>query len=205
MSAKQGLLRWLSAFIAFDLVVLGALLAPQLHASGITPGTVTGALASVLTAPALLLLTSLLSADIKAALVFWRPRHALPGHQAFSKHVHSDTRIDVVALEQRVGPFPVDPAEQQAKWYKLYRAHKDDNAVLDANRRYLLFRDLATVSAFSALGVPVALKLTGFAVAAAPAGAVFALQYILAAVAAQQAGIRLIKTVLAIESTQPNS
>lgn len=200
MSAKSGLLAWLSAFVAFDMVVLGSLLVPQLRTSALAPEMVTGALTSLLTPPLLLLLTALLSPDIKASLTFWRTRYALPGHRAFSRYLQGDARIDAVALERRIGPFPVAPAAQNAEWYRIYRQHRNDDAVLDANRRFLLFRDLATVSLLLAVGVPAALKLTGWEIAMGPAGAVFVVQYLLSAVAAQQAGIRFVRTVLAIES-----
>jgi len=200
MSAKKGLIRWLSAFVAFDMVVLGGLLVQQLRAASIDPQMVTGALMSLLTPPLLLLLTAILSSDVKATLVFWKVRHALPGHRAFSKYVLGDARINATALYERIGEFPIEPRSQQTEWYRLYRQHRDDDAVLDANQRFLLFRDLATVSALLAIGVPIALKLFGLQVAMVPASAVFAAQYLLSAIAAQQAGIRLVRTVLAIES-----
>lgn len=200
MFVKKGLLAWLSAFVAFDMVVLGSLLIPQLRTSAIDPEMVTGALTSLVTPPLLLLLTALLSPDIKASLIFWRARHALPGHRAFSQYLQGDARIDAVALERRIGPLPIAPAAQNAEWYRIYRQHRNDDAVLDANRRFLLFRDLATVSLLLAVGVPAALKLTGWEIAMGPASAVFAVQYLLSAVAARQAGIRFVRTVLAIES-----
>jgi hypothetical protein len=201
MSAKKGLLGWLSAFVGFDMVVLGGLLIPQLRTSVVEPQMVTGALTSLLTPPLLLLLSALMSPDFKASLTFWRTRYALPGHRAFSLYVHGDARIDVAALERRIGPFPSSPVAQNAEWYLIYRLHRNDDAVLDANRRFLLFRDLATVSVLLAVGVPIALKLAGWEIAMAPAGAVFAVQYVLSSIAAQQAGIRFVRTVLAIEST----
>lgn len=200
MSAKKGLLGWLSAFIGFDMVILGGLLVPQLRTSAIDSQMVTGALTSLLTPPLLLLLSALFSPDLKASLIFWRVRHALPGHRAFTRYVDGDARIDVAALEQRIGAFPTAPVAQNAEWYRIYRLHRNDDAVLDANRRFLLFRDLATVSLLLAVGVPIALKLAGLGIAIGPAGAVFVVQYLLSSIAAQQAGIRFVRTVLAIES-----
>ena len=201
MSAKKGLLGWISAFVGFDMVILGALLVPQLQTSALDPQMVTGALTSLLTPPLLLLLSALFSPDFKASLAFWRVRWALPGHRAFSHYLRGDTRIDVAALGRRIGPFPSEPAAQNVEWYRIYRLHRTDEAVLDANRRFLLFRDLATVSALLAIGIPAALKLVGWGTAIAPAAAVFAVQYLLSAIAAQQTGIRFVRTVLAIEST----
>lgn len=203
MSAKKGLMGWLSAFVAFDMVILGSLLAPHFQVSDIDSGTITRAIASMLAPPALLLLTSILSPDMKACLVFWRVRYALPGHRAFSKYIEGDSRIDAGALEKKIGAFPNDPAAQNSEWYRIYRAHRTEDAVLDANRRYLLFRDLATLSAFLVVVVPLTLKFVGLSTAFGPAAAVFAVQYVLSAIAAQQAGIRFVRTVLAIESSCP--
>jgi hypothetical protein len=173
MSAKKGLIGWLSAFVAFDMVVMGSLLAPRLP-TGVDVAIVTRALASLLAPPALLLLSSILSPDIKASLAFWRLGHALPGHRAFSKYVFEDGRIDVAALERRIGLFPSEPAAQNAEWYRIYRSHRAEEAVLDANRRYLLFRDLAAVSALLMVVVPLVLCWAGPRTAVIPAAAVFA-------------------------------
>lgn len=202
MAAKKGLLAWLSAFVAFDMVILAALLTAHGDAVTSEPQLVTGMLGTFLTPPALLLLNALLSPDLKAALVFWRPRHALPGHRAFSKYAKGDPRIDVAALLGRLGDFPAEPVAQNVLWYRLYRHHREDASVLDANRRFLLFRDLATLSFLLAIVVPIVMKWLGMGATVAPAAAVFAVQYLIALVAAQQAGIRLVRTVLAIESTQ---
>src|SRR5229473_6305563 len=44
----------------------------------------------------------LLSADMKARLVFLRWHHALPGNRAFSRYAHSDPRIDQAKLAQLI-------------------------------------------------------------------------------------------------------
>jgi len=55
-------------------------------------------------------LNGLVSADMKARLVFLRWRHALPGHRAFTNYAVRDPRIDVSVLEKlQGGPLPVDP------------------------------------------------------------------------------------------------
>jgi hypothetical protein len=57
-------------------------------------------------------LNGLVSADMKARLVFLRWHYALPGHRAFSKYAVRDPRIDSSSLEKlHGGPLPVDPAE----------------------------------------------------------------------------------------------
>ena len=201
MSAKKGLLPWLGAFVALDMVILGALLVPFWQDLRMDPQNVTGMLSSLLVPPAVLLLTTLFSADLKASLAFWRPRHALPGHRAFSKYLEGDSRINQGALRNRLGDFPTEPVAQNTLWYRLYRQHRDDPAVLDANKRFLLFRDLATLSFLLALVTPALLKIMALPMAMAPAAAIFAIQYVLACVCAQQSGIRFVRTVLAIESS----
>lgn len=202
MTAKKGLLAWVSAFVAFDVVVIGLLLTTQLQFTSIEPRLVINLLSALITPPLLLLISSLLSADVKAALVFWRARFALPGHRAFSKYVYEDARIDMDSLRSSINPFPEDPSSQNREWYRIYRRLKDEFAVLDANRHYLLFRDLAAVSIFLALGIPLVLWTAGFYGAIRPSAAIFTVQYILSCIAAQQNGVRLVKTVLAIESAQ---
>ncbi|WP_329893914.1 hypothetical protein [Stenotrophomonas sp. SMYL20] len=205
MTAKKGNLSWLSAFIAFDVAILCAVLAPQLRLIATEPEVVARAASSLLAPPALLLLSSLIPGHVKASLVFWRGKFALPGHRAFSHHAHRDPRIDTAKLNARVSPYPIDELEQNSTWYRIYRAHRDDAAVLDANRRFLLFRDLAVVSILMAILLPVGLWAMGLGLAVTPTLVVFLAQYALSAVAASQAGVRLVTTVLAIESTaEPN-
>jgi hypothetical protein len=51
----------------------------------------------------------LLSAELKARLVFLRWKHALPGHRAFSVYAKNDPRIDFVRLQRALGnKLPVD-------------------------------------------------------------------------------------------------
>lgn len=87
-------------------------------------------------------LNGVLSADAKARLVFLRWQHALPGHRAFSVHAVRDPRIDISALDKAHGsPLPVDPAEQNRVWYRMYRSVENDPAVRQAHRDYLMLRD----------------------------------------------------------------
>ncbi|MDC8639436.1 hypothetical protein [Xanthomonas hortorum] len=201
MTAKKGNLSWLSAFIAFDVAILLAVLAPQLRLIATEPEVVARAASSLLAPPALLLLSSLIPNHVKASLVFWRGKFALPGHRAFSHHAYGDPRIDTANLSARISPYPVEATEQNSTWYRIYRSHRDDAAVLDANRRFLLFRDLAVVSILLAVLLPIVVWLLGLRPAIIPTLIVFVAQYAFSAIAARQAGERLVTTVLAIEST----
>ena len=200
MSAKQGLLKWLGAFVAFDIVVLGAVLASQLLGTPIELARVTGALSTFLAPPVLLLLNNIIPRGWKNSLVFWRLRDVLPAHRAFSEHAERDTRVSISKLRNRLGEFPIPPRDQQDVWFGLYQAHKTDAAVLDSHRLHLIFRDLAAVSFFLALLVPLVLWIFGSGVASWSTLVVFGCQYLLAALASHQSGVRLVCTVLSLES-----
>lgn len=200
MSAKQGLLKWLGAFVAFDIVVISALLAPQLLSTPEFGARITGALTAFLAPPVLLLLNTLMPQDFKYVLVFWRVRDVLPAHRAFTLYVPGDPRIDSAALRARVGVFPTDPRDQQTLWFRLYQKYKSEPSVVDAHRPFLIFRDLAALSFLLAILVTVMLYALGFSIAAWSTLTVFAGQYVLAALASRQAARRFVCTVLSLES-----
>jgi len=202
VSAKVGLLRWIGAFIAFDMALLTYVLIPDWRWGAAEPKMIIGGLTTVLAPPLLYMMTSILSPDLKAALVFWRTKYHLPGYSAFSRHLKEDSRIDADTVVARRGPLPSDPNAQQRLWYKIYRDHRNDEAVLDANRRYLTFRDLAVVSLLVTVAAPIALTIFNLGFARGPVAAIFCLQYLGASVVARGAGLRLVRTVLAIEGTQ---
>jgi hypothetical protein len=59
----------------------------------------------------------LLSADMKARLVFLRWHHALPGHRAFSKYAQQDPRIDQVRLAKVTDKESLrTPETENATW-----------------------------------------------------------------------------------------
>lgn len=147
-------------------------------------------------------LNTLPSAEAKAALVYWRRRHALPGHRAFSHYAARDSRIDLERLRKSFkGTFPEAPAEQNAAWYKLYKSVRNDVMVLDANRVFLLLRDYASLSALFVvifgLGgfVLMGSKLVAFEYVGA-----LVLQYLIVRTAAANAGVRLVTNVLALKT-----
>lgn len=205
MSAKKGLLKWLGAFVAFDIVVLGAILAPQLLSTPTIGLRITGGLTTFLAPPVLLLLNTLVPQDLKHVLVFWRLRDVLPAHRAFTIYVPGDPRIDSAALKARVGEFPTDPRDQQNLWFRLYQKHKTELSAVDAHRPFLIFRDLAALSFLLAILAPVLLWALGFSIATWSTLAVFAGQYILAALASRQAARRFVCTVLSLESHAPST
>jgi hypothetical protein len=144
-------------------------------------------------------LNGMLSAEMKARLVFLRWRNALPGHRAFSEYAASDPRVDPAALRETVGTtFPVDPADQNRAWYRLFKAVEQEPAVDQVHRDFLLLRDYTALSVlflifYGAVGLYAisSLKIFGLYIV------LLNFQYIVARQAASNYGVRFVTTVLA--------
>jgi hypothetical protein len=140
-----------------------------------------------------------LDANTKARLVFLRWHYPLPGHRAFSRHMHADARLDPAAVEKLVGtPLPSDPAAQNRVWFKVYQSVKDEAAVLQVHRDFLLTRD------FTGLATLMIVFYGGAAFFAAPTVkaallylTVLVAEYLVMRQAASRYGIRMVTTVLA--------
>lgn len=191
--------RWLWAVVVLDAVMLVPATVTSSVAGGLDHILTKGVIAAA--APVIVfLLTSLLPADVKAVFIFWRLKHALPGHRAFSVYAHRDSRINLEGLKRKVGKFPVSPREQNAVWYGLFKAVEEDAGVTQAHRHFLLFRDLAALSLIlSLVAVPVVLLTGGTRATVLTVCGVLIGQYLLAAVAAHQTGVRLVTNVLALK------
>lgn len=154
-----------------------------------------GALAFLLA----MLLTWLIPTPVRESLLFWRLKHVLPGHRAFSVHLHSDERIDPQRLTARLGELPVDPAAQNHLWYRLLKKHeKVDEAILETHQRFLYFRDAASVCFLLSI-FAIAISIW---TAVAPMFAISSLlvvEYLLFVVAGRNAANRLVTNVLALE------
>lgn len=196
---------WIWAMIVGDALALAAIAFPALldqAASWLGSARVAGLSIAPLI---VLLLTSLLPSSAKGVLVFWRIRDVLPAHRAFSIHAAADPRIDVQRLRAAAGDFPEAAREQNALWYRLFKGIDAEPLVAEAHRLFLLFRDLAALSALLAVVAPVALVVLG-----APATATwlafgfFAIQYAATAIAARHHGVRLVCNVLALHGAADN-
>lgn len=201
---KSQNLKWLWSVVAVDALALALIASPEI----LSPASVRSLawvrlLAAGVAPVVVLLLTSLLSADAKAVIVFWRAKETLPGHRAFSVYAPSDSRINIDALRKNVGSFPDDPREQNTLWFKLYKKVESEVTVAQAHRHYLLFRDLAAMSLLLAPIATLALYLGG---AASPATSIaFALlctQYAATALAGRNNGIRFVTNVLTLHSVK---
>ena len=105
----------------------------------------------------ILVVSGILSPQIKASLVYWRISHALPGHRAFSVYCKKDTRIDLAALEKKIGSFPAGEDDQNRQWYRLYKENSEKTIVINSHRSFLLSRDLAGASALATVILPLSL------------------------------------------------
>lgn len=201
---KSQNLAWLWSVVALDTLILLFVAYPaligEMTASGVTWFRVSiSAVAPVV----VLLLSSLLSPDVKAILVFWRFRETLPGHRAFSVYAMKDSRINMEALRKNVGAFPGAAREQNTMWYRLYKKVDNEVTVTQAHRHYLLFRDLAMLSL---LLVPIAFMVLYYLkVQRALTWGTFVvllIQYAATAIAARNNGVRLVTNVLALHAVR---
>lgn len=143
-------------------------------------------------------LSGLVSAEMKARLVFLRSRHAL-GHRAFTKYAVRDPRIDISALEKLHGAaLPVDPVQQNRAWYRIYRTMENDPAVRQVHRDFLLMCD------YTGLSVVFVLFYGAAGLYAIPSIrtalmylVVLMAQYAVMRQAASNYGVRMVTTVLA--------
>jgi len=203
-SLKPRNFKWLCSLTGADALILLAFVTPEwIGKATLTQITVARAILALAMPVLVLLLSSLLSSNVKASLVYFKGRQALPGHEAFSRHGPADSRIDMVALKRNVRTLPTTPAEQNALWYKLYKKVMTDAAVVEAHRSYLMFRDMAAVSVLLTPIAPLVLYVNGVALGPCwGAAGLFAVQYLATATAARHSGVRLVNNVLAVHSVK---
>jgi hypothetical protein len=200
MSAKKGNVSVIAALLAVDIALL-LFFSGHDPSANLSPASAARLAVLAATPPVIYLASSLFSAQMKACFVFWRITNPLPSHRAFTELVHDDPRIDVTALRAKIVEFPRDARDQGVAWYRLYTGLAAREEVLDANKRYLLFRDAATVSLVLAFLAPALIFFSAGSWTAALC--IFAAQFILCAIAARVAGNRLVATVLALASHSP--
>ncbi|CAM8753337.1 RDD family protein [Burkholderia pseudomallei] len=197
-------LAWLVATLVLDVLIL-LVLAFHTAIQDLTPTAIAAVRTSltVLLPIPVLILSSLISADHKAILVFWRFKFPLPGSRAFSVYAPADHRIDLTKLKKNVGAFPVEPRDQNAKWYGLYKQVDSDPSVADSHKNYLLFRDIAAMSLLLMPVLPVAMYFIGIDAAHILISvAVFFCQYLITAFSARTTGIRFVQNVLAVHASR---
>jgi len=203
-SLKAQNLKWLWSVIAADALALCFIAIPDFPAPNELKDFAWLRVLGAGVAPVVVLvLTSLISSDAKAVLVFWRLTEVLPGHRAFSVYAPKDARINLDALRKNVGAFPENTREQNAMWYKLYKKVDSDLPVAQAHRHYLLFRDLAAVSLLLAPISALLLYFSGASLATSGLALTFLVaQYAATAVAARNNGVRFVTNVLALHAVK---
>ena len=146
----------------------------------------------------------LLSANMKARLVFLRWTHALPGHRAFSKHAPADPRIDLDRLKKYLGnKLPEGPEAENKAWYRIFKEVEAEPEVQHIHREFLFMRDYAGFSALFLVGLGVAaLVLVQSWKVALTYCLVLLLQFIVVRHVAATYGTRFVCTVLAVKSAK---
>lgn len=199
-SLKWGNTAWMASLLIADAVLCWAAIDYTDLTAALDGIVAARSSVILLAAPIILIINALLTPDQKASLVYVRRREALASFRAFSVHAVGDHRIDLDGLRRVVGTFPVDAREQSSKWYQLYDGIRNEGQVLDANRRFLLLRDAASLSLVAATLSPLFVwPLIGIN-AAGLCSLILLIQYLLCAKGAQNSGDRLVTTVLATAS-----
>jgi len=197
-------LAWLVATLILDFLVL-LVMAFHINVDDLLPAKITvirASLTALLPIPAMIF-SSLISANLKATLVFWRHKYPLPGSRAFSVYAQADHRIDLAQLKKNVGDFPISERDQNSKWYKLYKQVDSDPSVFNSHTNYLLFRDIAAMSLLLVLVLPIVMYFIGINLSPIEVSITWFLgQYLLTAFAARNAGIRLVQSVLAVHASR---
>lgn len=147
----------------------------------------------------------LLSANMKARLVFLRWAHPLPGHRAFSKHAPADPRIDLDRLKKSLGNKLSDGPEAENKiWYRIFKDMEAAPEVQHVHREFLLMRDYAGFSAlfFVILSIAAFIFVQSWKVALTYC-LLLLLQFVVARHVAATYGVRFVCTVMAVKSAKP--
>ena len=202
-SLKSLNVKWLVSMAFADAVVIFLFIVPEINNDILTTLAMIRGLGTVVLPVLVLLIVNVLPYNIKAMLVYWKPLGWLPGSEAFTKYAPRDERIDMVALKRNVGALPTDPKDQNSKWFKLYKLVESQTEVAAAQKDFLMYRDMAVISLPLIGLVPLGLWLAGRAAGVLLfAAALFAVQYVIAAISARHSGIRFVTNVLAVHSAK---
>lgn len=203
-SLKSLNMKWLVLLAIADMLTVLLFVVPEMLIDTTLTQVAIGRILTTTLMPVLVLLVvNVLPHDIKSMLVYWRPRGILPGCEAFTKYGPGDNRIDMTALKKNVGALPTDPIEQNAKWYRLYKLVSNEPEVAEAQKLFLMYRDMAVLSLLLILPFPVTLYFVGSSVGAQwLAAAIISVQYLLTAISARWSGIRFVCNVLAVHSAK---
>lgn len=203
-SLKSSYQKWLFIVATADALSIAFFCLPRFPgAIGLHELATSKILSTIIVPVAVLLTVNLLSQRAKFFLLYWRRKGWMPGCEAFSRYGPADPRVDMVALGKNLGWIPADPRQQNSRWYGLFNLVKTESAVQEIHRSFLMYRDLACLSAIFTFLTPLTLLLLRFpGTTTLVCAAIFAAQYLLTAVSARSAGIRFVGTVLALHSAK---
>jgi len=203
-SLKSLNMKWLALLAAADVLFVLLFVAPDLlNGVTMTQIGVGRVLTTTMMPVVVLLFVNVLPHDVKSMLVYWKPLGVLPGCEAFTKYGPRDARIDMGSLTKNVGVLPTESAEQNTKWYKLYKQIPNEPEVQEAHKLFLMYRDMAVLSLPLVVLVPLSLNVANVSnLTLALAGSLFVVQYLLTALSARWSGIRFVCNVLAIHSSR---
>ena len=149
-----------------------------------------------------LFLLGLIPPQLRDTLIHWRWHHPLPGSRAFTKVGPADQRVDMTKLDKLYGPLPTDPGEQSRLFYSIYKRYANDVGVLDAHKSYLAARDIGTINLLLLLFlVPLAYWSAEDHKRVLIYSAILLGAYVVACIAAQVYGARLVQNALAVASS----
>ncbi len=155
----------------------------------------------IIIAPVVLFIVNgFLSSEQKAVLVFWKFKNVLPGSRAFSKYGKRDSRVDIKRLAVLHAPLPTDPMDQNRLWFKLYKSHRDDIAILKAHKDFLLARDMTSMAFLNLALAGIPMLFFGAAPLVYYYLLFLTLQYLFLVRVGQNKGEAFVTNVLAIES-----
>jgi integral membrane sensor domain MASE1 len=107
------------------------------------------------------------------------------------------------SLTTHIGELPTDPKKQNAKWYSLYKMVESLPEVEEAQKNFLMYRDMAVLSFPFIAFAPLVLYFAGATSTPLWFGSgLFACQFLLTALSARWSGIRFVTNVLAIHSSR---
>lgn len=204
-SLKSQYQKWLWLLAVADMIAL--LLLAGVPANVSLTGLANWRLLTTVVIPVVVLLVvNVLSNKMKCVLVYWKRYGWLPGCEVFTKYGLDDPRIDMDALRRNAGPLPTNPGKQNALWYRLYKQVENQPEISEAQRNFLMYRDMAVWSLPFILLAPVILYLAGASPLAQWLSAgLFVVQYVLTAVSSRHSGIRFVTSVLALHSVRATS
>lgn len=148
----------------------------------------------------LIVLNGILGSRLKVFMVFWKWRNGLPGHRAFSRYMHCDSRINIESLIAKHGELSTDPVKQNNLWYSFLNKNKENIIVKESHKAYLLTRDMTAISSVFILGIVVILFSNATNQLKWLSCVYFIAQYLVIVIVTRNYGKRFTCNVLAIES-----